>query len=176
MSETREASSTQVYRVYIKATPERVWDAITKPEWTDRFGYGGKTDYDLRPGAAYQTHPSDAMIKAGAEMGIPVPDTIVDGEVIEADPPRRLVLTWRMLMDTTGALAAEGFSRLTYEIEAAAGATRLTVVHELPGPLLAAMVAGENESSGAGGGWPWVLSDLKSLLETGSTLAGAAVA
>lgn len=109
-------------------------------------------------------------------MGMPVPDTIVDGEVVEADPPRRLVLTWRMLMDTTGALEAEGFSRLTYEIEAAGGATRLTVVHELPGPLLAAMVAGENESAGAGGGWPWILSDLKSLLETGSTLAGASIA
>jgi uncharacterized protein YndB with AHSA1/START domain len=107
-------------------------------------------------------------------MGIPVPDTIVDGEVLEADPPRRLVLTWRMLMDTSGAMAAEGFTRLTYEIESAGGATRLTVVHELPNaPLLAAMVAGEDEASGAGGGWPWVLSDLKSLLETGSTLAAA---
>ena len=172
MTDTRDTAGTQVYRVYIKATPEQVWDAITKPEWTDRYGYGGKTDYDLRAGAAYQTHPSDAMIKAGAEMGIPVPDTIVDGEVIEADPPRRLVLTWRMLMDTTGALAAEGFTRLTYEIESAAGATRLTVVHELTGaPLLAAMVDGQNEATGAGGGWPWILSDLKSLLETGSTLA-----
>ena len=172
MTETREEGDTQVYRVYIKATPEQVWDAITEPEWTDRFGYGGRTDFDLRPGAAYQTHPSEAMVKAGAELGSPVPDTIIDGEVVEADPPRRLVLTWRMLMDPSGALEAEGFTRLTYEIEAAAGATRLTVVHELPGaPLLAAMVAGQNESAGAGGGWPWILSDLKSLLETGSTLA-----
>jgi uncharacterized protein YndB with AHSA1/START domain len=170
MSESRDASSTQVYRVYIKATQEQVWDAITKPEWTDRFGYGGKTDFDLRAGAAYRTAPSEAMVKAGAEMGMPVPDTIVDGEVVEADPPRRLVLTWRMLMDP--ALAAEGFTRLTYELEPAAGATRLTVVHELAGaPGLAAMVSGEHEASGAGGGWPWILSDLKSLLETGSTLA-----
>lgn len=112
------------------------------------------------------------MIKAGAEMGHRVPDTIVDGEVVEADPPHRLVLTWRMLMDLTGALAAEGFTRLTYEIEPAAGATKLTVVHELAdAPLLAALCSGENEASGAGGGWPCVLSDLKSLLETGSALA-----
>lgn len=172
MSDTRDSGSTQVYRVYIKATPEQVWDAITKPEWTDRFGYGGQTDFDLRAGAPYRTRPSEAMVKAGAEMGHPVPDTVVDGEVVEADPPHRLVLTWRMLMDLTGELAAEGFTRLTYEIERAAGATKLTVVHELAGaPKLAALVSGENEASGAGGGWPWVLSDLKSLLETGSTLA-----
>lgn len=170
MSETRDANTTQIYRVYIKAAPEQVWDAITKPEWTDRFGYGGRTDFDLRAGAAYQTHPSEAMVKAGAEMGSPVADVIVDGEVVEVDPPRRLVLTWRLLMDPQ--LAAEGFTRLTYELEPAAGATRLTVVHELEGaPMLAAMVSGEGEEQGAGGGWPWILSDLKSLLETGKTLA-----
>ena len=100
------------------------------------------------------------------------PDVIVDGEVLEADAPRRLVQTWRMAMDPS--LAAEGFTRLTYEIEPAGDAgTRLTVTHELEGaPGLAAMVNGELEHTGAGGGWAFVLSDLKSLLETGSRLAG----
>lgn len=167
---TRDASTTQVYRVYIKATPEQVWAAITKPEWTDRYGYGGLTDYDLRAGAKYETRPSDAMVKAAADAGRPVPDVIIDGEVVEADAPRRLVLTSRMLMDPE--IAAEGFTRVTYELEPVGAATRLTVVHELAGaPKLASLVSGEGEAWGAGGGWPWILSDMKSLLETGKTLA-----
>ena len=166
MSAMTQTGTTQVYRVYIKATPEAIWDAITKPEWTDRYGYGGTADYDLRPGAPYVVHPGAAMREFPN-----VPDEIIDGEVLEADPPRRLALTWRMLMDP--GLQAEGFTRLTYEIEPLdGGVTRLTVVHDLEGaPLLAAMVAGEHDAEGAGGGWAWVLSDLKSLLETGKRLA-----
>src|SRR5207244_8597878 len=96
---TAETSvTTQVHRVYIKATPEAIWDAITKPEWTERYGYGGRSEYDLRPGGAHRTFASEAMKKAGAEMGIPTPDVIVDGEVVDADPPRHLVPTWRLLM------------------------------------------------------------------------------
>ena len=70
--------------------------------------------------------------------------------------------------------APEGFTRLTYEIdEVQAGVTKLTVVHELDGaPKLAVLVGGEQEAEGAGGGWSWVLSDLKTLLETGRPLAG----
>ncbi|WP_348533281.1 SRPBCC domain-containing protein [Kitasatospora sp. MAA4] len=153
-------------------TPEQVWAAITEPEWTDRYGYGGLTDYDLRPGATFRTRPSESMKASGAEQGFEIPDTIIDGEVVEADPPRRLVLLWRMLMDPEA--AAEGFTRLSYDITPAGGATRLTVVHELTGaPKLAAMVsgAGEDAGTGGGGGWSWILSDLKSLLETGKTLA-----
>ena len=76
-----------------------------------------------------------------------------------------------MLMDAT--MKAEGFTRLTHEIEAIdGGVTKLTVIHELEGaPTLAAMVAGEHEAEGAGGGWAWVLSDLKSLLESGAPMA-----
>ena len=160
-------TTTQVYRVYIKATPQAVWDAITKPEWTAKYGYGGLAEYDMRPGGAF-------VIRAGAATkAFPsVPDIIVDGEVIEADPPRKLLQTWRMLMDAE--MAAEGFTRLTHEIEQIQeGVTRLTVIHELEGaPKLAVVTSGGAERQGAGGGWPWVLSDLKSLLETGARLAG----
>jgi len=170
MTTATSAKTVQVYRIYIKATKQAVWDAITKPEWTDRYGYGGKTDYDLKPGAAYQTHPSDAMVKAGEEMGYPTPDVIVDGEVVEADPPNRLVVTWRMLMDP--GLAAEGFTTVTWEVkEVASGGVKLTVAHDVTGaPGIGAMIEGNDEDKGAGGGWAWVLSDLKSLLETGATL------
>ncbi len=171
MTTTTETTlTTQVYRVYIKATPEAIWDAITKPEWTEKYGYGGRVEFDLRPGGAYRAFASEAMKKAGAEMGFPTPDVIVDGEVIEADPPRKLVQTWRMNMDQE--MAAEGFTRLTYEIvEGKDGVTKLTVVHELEGaPQLALLVSGGKESEGAGGGWSWVLSDLKTLLETGTSM------
>jgi uncharacterized protein YndB with AHSA1/START domain len=167
MTTTTESSvtTTQVYRVYIKATPEAVWDAITKPEWTEKYGYAGLVEYDLRPGGAFRVLPGPAM---AAFPGIP--DVIIDGEVVEADPPRKLVQTWRMLMDPD--VEAEGFTRLTHEIEPSApGVTKLTVIHDLEGaPKLAALVAGGAESEGGGGGWSWILSDLKSLLETGERL------
>jgi uncharacterized protein YndB with AHSA1/START domain len=156
--------TTQVYRVYIKATPEAIWDAITKPEWTERYGYGGRAEFDLRPGGAYRGYSNEGMRAMGA------PDVAVDGEVIEADPPRKLVQTWRMVMDEE--MAKEGFTRLTYEIEAGkGGVTRLTVTHDLQGaPKLAVMIGGGLEDTGAGGGWSWVLSGLKTLLETGESL------
>jgi uncharacterized protein YndB with AHSA1/START domain len=156
--------TTQVYRVYINATPEAIWDAITKPEWTQRYGYGGRGEYELRPGGAYRGYSSDGMRAHGA------PELAVDGEVIEADPPRRLVQTWRMLMDDR--MVVEGFTRLTYEIEPRQeGVTRLTVVHELEGaPTLQVLMSGGMADGGAGGGWSWVLSSLKTLLETGQSL------
>ena len=166
MTTMTETKTVQVYRVYIRATPEAIWTAITDPEWTDRYGYGGRAEYDLRPDGAFRLLASDAMRAQGA------PEVAIDGEVVEADPPRKLVQTWRMAMDP--GLAAEGFSRLTYEIEPAphGGSTKLTVTHDLTGvPGLAPMVAGEYEDT-AGGGWPWVLSGLKTLLETGAQLGG----
>ena len=166
MSTMSATNTTQVYRVYIRTTPEAVWDAITKPEWTERYGYGGVADYDLRVGGRANALPGAAM---KAYPG--VPDVIIDGEFVEVDPPRKLVQTWRMLMDET--MKAEGFTRLTYEIESIdGGVTKLTIVPELENaPMLAAMVAGEAESSGAGGGWAWVLSDLKTVLESGAPMA-----
>jgi uncharacterized protein YndB with AHSA1/START domain len=84
----------------IKATPEAIWDAITKPEWTQRYGYHAIAEYDLRPGGKYRR-------LAPAEMqAMGMPEVVVDGEVVEADPPRRLVQTWRFLWDEE--IAAEG--------------------------------------------------------------------
>jgi uncharacterized protein YndB with AHSA1/START domain len=159
------AVTTQVYSVYIRATPEAIWDAITKPEWSRRYGYGGDVEYDdLRPGGAYRAYTSPEMRAHGA------PDLAIDGEVIESDPPRKLVQTWRMLMDEQ--LASEGFTRLTYEISGGqGGVTKPTLTHELEGaPQLAHMLSGGLEDVGAGGGWSFVLSSLKTLLETGEEM------
>jgi len=168
------ATAVQVHRIFIKAAPERIWRAITDPEWNGRYGYGAAAEYDLSPGGAYRSFASEAMKQASAEMGYPQPpEVIVDGEVILADPPRQLVQTWRMLMDPT--TADEGFSRLTYDIAGPGpdGVCRLTVTHELGGmPVLDAMVRGTEElGAPGGGGWDWVLSDLKTLLETGTAFS-----
>jgi uncharacterized protein YndB with AHSA1/START domain len=161
----------QIHRVYIKATAEAIWDAVTKPDWTERYGYGGRAEYDLRPGGAFRSVATEAMQKQGKEMGYDVPDVLVEGEVVEAEPPRRLVQTWRLLMDPS--IAAEPFTRLTYEIdEVQPGVCRLTVTHDVSeSPQTAALIAGEREAEGAGGGWAWVLSDLKTLVETGQAFA-----
>ena len=157
-------TTTRVYQVYIRTAPERIWDAITTSEWTQRYGYGGEVELDLRPGGGYKAFASPQMKAYGT------PDVVVVGEVIEADPPRRLVMTWHPVWDEQ--IAAEAASRLTYELEAGpGGVTKLTLIHELEdAPLTEAMVTGAVE--GAGGGWPYVLSDLKSLLETGEPLGG----
>jgi uncharacterized protein YndB with AHSA1/START domain len=123
MEETGVA--TQVFRVYIKATPQAIWDAITQPEWTQRYGAGGAVEVDLRPGGAYRAFTTEAMRAHGEKLGFDIPDVVIDGEVIEADEPRRLVQTWRMLADP--ATAAEAFTRLTWEIAGGDdGVSRLT--------------------------------------------------
>jgi uncharacterized protein YndB with AHSA1/START domain len=157
-------TTTQIYRIYIRATPEAIWDAITKPEWTDRYGYEGRADFELRAGGTYRHITSEGMRSMGA------PEVAIDGEVVESDPPRKLVQTWRMVMDPE--MAAEGFTRLTWEIKAGRlGVTKVTVIHELEGaPKLAVLLSGGLEDKGAGGGWSWVLSGLKTVLETGDTL------
>lgn len=164
MTTTNNSAETQVYRVYIKATPEAIWKAITDPEWTRKYGYGCPSEYDLRAGGAYRAFASEAMKAYGG------PDVVVDGEVVEADPPRKLVQTWRALWDPE--MVAEGFKRLTWEIEPGeGGVTMLTVTHELDrAPKTAAQVSGKMPK--AGGGWSFILSDLKTLLETGKALAG----
>ena len=168
------SDTTQVHRVYIKATADAIWTAITDPEWTNRYGYTGYAHYDLRAGGKYEVVPNDEF-RAGVEQhGFPCPDVVCDGEVLKADPPHLLQQTWRLTMDP--GIMAEGFRTLTYEIkELDDGYCSLTLTHELEdAPLTAALVSGANEDAGqgGGGGWAWVLSDLKSLLETGTTLAG----
>jgi uncharacterized protein YndB with AHSA1/START domain len=159
---TEKGSTTQVYRVFIKASAQAVWDAITKSEWVERYGYGGRAEFDLRPGGAYRAFASDAMKAYGS------PDVIIVGEIVEADPPRRLVQTWHPVWDPQS--EAEPPTRLTWEIdEQPSGMTRVTVVHDVAGaPGVARMVAGE--VADAGGGWSYVLSDLKTLLETGTSM------
>jgi uncharacterized protein YndB with AHSA1/START domain len=149
MSTTQTALATQVYQVFIRATPEQIWDAITKPEFTARYFYG-------------------ARITATAERIVtlsPAGDEWGDEAVADFDPPRRLVHGWRSQYDPE--LAAEQTSRVTWEIEPQDGGfSKLTVTHDqLEGaPRTAESVSGE--------GWMMVLSGLKTLLETGNPLAG----
>lgn len=156
-------TTVQINRIYIRATAQAIWDAITRPEWTEKYGYGGRVDFDLRPGGTYRSVANAEMQAAG------MPEVVVDGEVIESDPPHTLVQTWRACWTD------EPATRLTYTIsEKANGVCCLTVTHDLTGaPATAAMVAGTVE--GAGGGWAEVISDLKSLLETGTSLSSLGV-
>ena len=159
---TEKSVTTQVYRVFIKATAQAIWDAITQPEWAEKYGYNCPVEYDLRPGGAFRSTATDAMKAYGA------PDVIIVGQVLEADPPRKLVQTWHPVWDPQS--AAEAPTTLTDEIvEQPHGLCRLTVTNDVTGaPLTAKMTAGDVEN--AGGGWSWVLSDLKTLLETGASL------
>jgi uncharacterized protein YndB with AHSA1/START domain len=139
------AQTTQVYSVYIKATPEQIWEAITTPEFTERYFHGVRME--IRDGRRWST----------------LRDLAWDEEILEVDPPHRLVHAWTSGYDDE--LAAEEPSRVTWTIEPQdGGATLLTVVHDrLEGaPKTAASVFGV--------GWMFVLSNLKTLLETGDPL------
>ena len=167
-TDTTTDTTTQVYRVWIKATPERIWQAITDPEWNRRYAYQAPSHYELEPGGSYRSTATDEMKGYAAANGFELPEVLVEGEVVECDPPRRLVQTWHSLMDP--GTAAEPFTTLTYEIEDAKmqpGVCKLTVTHELTGAPRTAAMVGATEDSGAGGGWAWILSDLKTLVETG---------
>jgi uncharacterized protein YndB with AHSA1/START domain len=160
-----QTTTTQVFRVYIKATPEAIWEAITSPEFTQKYGYKGRAEYDLRPGGAYKAYATEEMKAMGG------PEVMVDGEVVELDPPRKLVQTYRFLWDPD--VVVEGFTRVTWDIEeeSIGGLCKLTVTHDLEGaPKHAAMVVGVGPLEQGGGGWPFILSDLKSVLETGESL------
>jgi uncharacterized protein YndB with AHSA1/START domain len=142
---TAVAQTTQVYAVYIKATPEQIWEAITTPEFTERYFHGVRME--IRDGRRWSS----------------LRDLVWDEEVLELDPPRRLVHAWTSGYDDE--LAAEEPSRVTWTIEPQEnGSTLLTVVHDrLEGaPKTAANVYGV--------GWMFVLSNLKTLLETGEPL------
>ena len=144
---TMTATATQVYRVFIKATPEQIWEAITNPEFTEKYFYASRVE--LANGRRRAFGPE------GQLWG--------DEAILEEDPPRRLVHGWRALYDPQ--LAEEATSRVTWEIDQQeGGVSRLTVTHDqLEGaPKTAESVAG---------GWMYVLSGLKTLLETGEPLA-----
>jgi uncharacterized protein YndB with AHSA1/START domain len=142
----------QVYAVFVRATPEQVWDAITKPEFTTRYFYGTAVDSTFEVGSPYRSLSGDGS------------QTIVDGEILESDPPRLLRHTWRTLWDE--AAVGEPASRVTWEIEAQEdGTTKLTVVHDQ-------LEASPVTAAGVAGGWAYVLSGLKTLLETGEPLSG----
>ena len=163
--------TTAVYRVYIKASAQAIWDAITKSEWTERYGYTGLVDFDLRPGGTYKVTATEPFRMESEARGSELPEFIIDGEVVEADPPHKLVHTFRILMDPE--MAKEPYTRITYEIkELDDKVCTLTLTHELAGaPRLASLVRGEQEEFGAGGGHAWVLSELKTMLETGKVFA-----
>ena len=78
-----------VHRIYINAPVQKVWDAITDPAWNDRYAFRAPTHYDLRPGGLYAVRSTPEMQAQGA------PEVLIDGEVLECDPPTRLVQTWR---------------------------------------------------------------------------------
>jgi uncharacterized protein YndB with AHSA1/START domain len=160
---TQTAVATQVYRVYIKATPQAIWEAITTPEWTQKYGYRAISEFELKPGGKYRALAPKEM----QEMGMP--ELLIDGEVIEADPPRKLVHTWHPLWDED--IKAEAPTRVTFDIEEDDfGYTRLTVTHDVENaPVTAAQIVGDARLQEGGGGWSWILSDLKTLLETGQS-------
>jgi len=140
----------QVYQVFIKASQERVWDAITKPEFTARYFYGSILKSDLAVGS-----PFTYLTPNGSAP-------LIEGEVLACDPPRRLVHTYRSLW---GPLAEDAPTRVTWELEAMqGGVTKLTVTHD--------DFDGETATFKglAGGGWTWILSNLKTLLETGKPM------
>ncbi len=142
-----ETTMEKVFEIYIRTTPERLWEAITDPEIRAKYNFGAGVRSEWTPGASMEM----GAPKAGGLLG--------DGEILEVDPPRRLVHTMRALWSDE--VKAEGFSRVTWEIEPIADSCRLTVTHDQ-------LREGANDQ--LYGGWPMILSGLKTWLETGELL------
>lgn len=164
MVEGKKDSVVHVHQIYIRATPQAIWDAITDPAWNGKYGYQGVQEYELKPGGKYRAIANAGMKSYG------LPDTIIDGEVIEVKPPVKLVQSYRWLFNDQH--KAEGFTRLSFEITPTSGGfCLLTVTHDTTGaPLMSAATQTPFNEQG-GGGWNWILSDLKSLLETGKIMS-----
>jgi uncharacterized protein YndB with AHSA1/START domain/biotin operon repressor len=149
-----ESTMEKVFEIYIKTTPERLWEAITDPELRSKYTFGVSYESDWTPGSPY---------KAAAG---PIP--IAEGENLEVDPPRRLVQSFNALWGEGGMgdgmprdVRSEGTSRVTFDIEQIEDSCRLTVTHDQ---------LREDANEELYGGWPMVLSGLKTLLETGESL------
>lgn len=145
---TATQAPTQMFQVHIRSTPERLWQALTDGEWTRRYYYGSRAESSWEPGAPYRYIGQDG----GA---------LIAGEVLESDPPRRLVTTFRAVWDP--AAAALPPSKVTFEIEPSGDVCKLTLVHEDLGEE-------SDVTRGFFTGWSAILSGLKTLLETGEPL------
>jgi uncharacterized protein YndB with AHSA1/START domain len=142
------AESEFVYVTYIRTTLEKLWRALTEPEFQRQFWFGVTQESDWKPGASWCMKFSDGRLADA-------------GEIVEIEPNRRLVLKWRHEMRPE--LKAEGYSRMTYHLEQKGEDVKLTVRHEMDVPDSKFIVA-------VSGGWPMILSSLKSFLETGKPL------
>jgi uncharacterized protein YndB with AHSA1/START domain/DNA-binding MarR family transcriptional regulator len=142
-----EKTMEKVFEIYIKTTPERLWEAITNPEMRRKYNFGVGVESDWSPGSRYEALTPMA------------PGAIWEGENLEVDPPRRLVQSFNALWGED--VKREGTSRVTWEIEPIGDSCRLTVTHDQ---------LREDANSELYGGWPMILSGLKTLLETGQTL------
>src|SRR3954471_4761992 len=140
------ADTAAVFETYIKTTPERLWEAITDSEMRAKYSFGVGTESDRSQGSSYRS-------------SVPGVIDIAEGENVEVDPPRRLVQTFTALWSDE--VKSAGASRVTWEIELVGDSCRLTVVHDELDP-------GANGE--IYGGWPMILSGLKTLLETGEQL------
>jgi uncharacterized protein YndB with AHSA1/START domain len=139
-----------VYVTYIAASPEKVWDALTKPEFTRQCWFGAHHDTDWKPGSPWRLMFDDGRVADS-------------GEIVEAQRPRRLVLKWRN--EFKPEVKAEGYSRCTIEIESVNDAVKLSIVHEIDAP-------GTKFIESVSGGWPKIIANVKSLLETGKVVLG----
>jgi uncharacterized protein YndB with AHSA1/START domain len=142
------ANSRFVYVTFIRTTPEKLWQALTQPEFTRRYWCETWQDCEWKRGASWKIMTPDGRVADS-------------GEVLEIEPPRRLVVTWHHQIFPEA--RAEGSSRLTYEIEPQGESVKLTVTHESDKPD-SKLIASVSQ------GWPSILSSLKSLLETGESL------
>jgi uncharacterized protein YndB with AHSA1/START domain/biotin operon repressor len=143
-----EKTVEKVFEIYIRTTPERLWEAITDAEIRGKFQFGNRVDSDWTPGSRLEmTNPGAPGVLLG------------EGENLEVDPPRRLVQTMVALWGDD--VRAEGTSRVTWEIEPVGDSCRLTLTHDQ-------LREGANEQ--LYGGWPMILSGLKTWLETGTVL------
>ena len=135
-----------VFEIFIKTTPERLWEAITDPELRAKYSFGVATQSDWTSGSGYRA-------------GVPGVVEIAEGENLEVEPPRRLVQTFTALWSDE--VKQEGPSRVTWEIEPVGDSCRLTVTHDQ---------LNKGANGELYGGWPMILSGLKTLLETGEPL------